>query len=109
REEHEQRDDVRQQVERERTGPHAGACRNDDARRDCAHAVNPLRNVRVSRRSRSAAMIELKTIASTPCADDVPTSFACEMVWYTKYGIVVVSVPGPPWVATKISPNSCRM
>jgi hypothetical protein len=37
--------------------------------------------VRVSSRSSSAAMIELKMIASTPCADAPPTSFACEIVW----------------------------
>jgi hypothetical protein len=43
--------------------------------------VSPRLNVRVSNLSKRAAMMPLKTIASTPCADAEPTSFACEIVW----------------------------
>ena len=75
REEDEQRDDVREQVQPERGGLDAKPAQHG------VHDVSPRLKVRVSSRSRSAAMIELKTIASTPCADDEPTSLACEIVW----------------------------
>jgi hypothetical protein len=32
-------------------------------------------------RSNSVAMMEAITMAHTPCADEVPTSLACEIVW----------------------------
>src|SRR5207244_3535106 len=85
REEDEQRDRVGEHVEPERAGLDADAARQGEAspHRDGGHEVSPRLNVRVSNRSRSAATIELKMIASTPCADDEPTSLACEIVWYT--------------------------
>src|SRR5262249_34479694 len=81
REEHEQGDRVGQQVEREGAGTELRPP-DGTGERDRSHAAVPDDlNVRVSRRRSSAAMIALRMIASTPWAEDVPTSFAWEIVW----------------------------
>src|SRR5206468_11082800 len=82
REEDDERNDVREEVQSERCGlePFSRRAPNRPLR-DNAHEVSPRLNVRVSNRSRSVAMMALKMIASTPCADAEPTSLACEIVW----------------------------